>query len=120
MSLTLLSAAGTNVVFDLTKQSANTQVFQNIGTSYQDTKTLTQSQAIGKTATAKSRFNLKVPYTFTEGTVVKTDYMFFTIEGTIPATAPLTEVGKGVYMVKTLAGLVSTEDLIKGRRFSAA
>lgn len=120
MSITLQSATGVDVVFDRAKASGSSQVFQNIGTSFADTKTLTQSQTIGRTGTAKSRFVIKVPFTYTEGAVVKTDYYFLSIEGTIPATAPLTEVDKGVFLMKTLAAHVSTADLIKGRKFSAS
>lgn len=119
MSIVLQSASGVNVTFDRVKFSGNSQVFQSVGTSFLDTKMLTQAQTIGRTGTAKSRFALKVPFTYTEGSVVKTDYIFLSVEGTVPATAPLTEVAKAVYMLKTLSALQSTEDLIKGRMFSA-
>lgn len=118
MSITLQSASGVNVVFTLAKQGASNQVFQNIGTSYQDTKLLSASQNIGSTGTAKSRIPLKVPFTYTEGTVVKTDYMYFSIEGTIPATAPLADVDKALYMLGTLAVHALVKDLMKERRFS--
>lgn len=119
MSIVLQSASGVNVAFDRVKFSGNSQVFQSVGASFLDTKMLTQAQSIGRTGTAKSRFALKVPYTYTEGTVVKTDYIHLSVEGTVPATAPLSEVAKAVYMMKTMAALTSTEDLIKSRMFSA-
>lgn len=118
MSITLQSASGVNVVFNLAKQSAQSQVFQNIGTSYLDTKLMSASQNIGSTGTAKTRIPLKVPYTYTEGSVSKTDNMYFVIECTIPATAPLAEVDKGCYMLGTLAVHALVKDLIKDRRFS--
>nr|UUW21256.1 MAG: hypothetical protein [Sanya fiers-like virus 13]UUW21259.1 MAG: hypothetical protein [Sanya fiers-like virus 13] len=120
MSITLQSASGVNVVFDLVKSSGSSQVFQNIGTSFQDARTLTQSQTIGKTGTAKSRFVLKVPYTYTEGSVVKTDYDYFVLEATVKETSPLVDTDKGVYMLKTLAALTSTSDLMARRKFSAS
>lgn len=119
MSIVVQSASGVNVTFDRVKFSGSSQVFQSVGTSFLDTKTLTQAQTIGRTGTAKSRFVLKVPYTYTEGTVVKTDYIHLSIEGTVPATAPITEVQRAVYMAKTLAALASTEDLVARRMFSA-
>lgn len=120
MSITLQSASGVNVVFDLVKSNGSSQVFQNIGTSFQDARTLTQSQTIGKTGTAKSRFVLKVPYTYTEGSVVKTDYDYFVLESTVKETSPLVDTDKGVYMMKTLAALASTSDLMARRKFSAS
>lgn len=118
MSITLQSASGVNVVFNLAKQGASNQVFQNIGTSYQDTKLLSASQNIGSTGTAKTRVPLKVPYTYTEGSVSKTDYMYFVIESTVPASAPLAEVDKGLFMLGTLAVHSLVKDLVKERRLS--
>lgn len=122
MSITLQSASGVNVVFDLVKFSGNSQIFQNVGSSFVDTRILTQSQNIGKSGTAKSRFALKIPYTYTVpgSSVVMTDYIYASVEATVPETAPLTEVDKAVYQLKTLAGLTSTSDLISRRKFTAS
>lgn len=122
MSITLQSASGVNVIYDLVKSSGQSQVFQNIGTSFTDTKLLTQSQNIGKTGTAKSRFVLKIPFTYTVpgSSVVQIDYMYLSIEGTVPETAPLAEVDKAVYQLKTLANLAHVSDLIGRRKFSAS
>lgn len=120
MSITLQSASGVNVVYDLVKSSGQSQVFQNIGTSFLDARLLTQAQSIGKTGTAKSRFGLKIPYTYAEGSVTKTDFIYLSLGGTVPETAPLAEVDKGVYQLLTLAALGSTKDLIARRKFSAS
>lgn len=122
MSITLLSATGVNVVYDLVKSSGQSQVFQNIGSSFVDTRLLTQAQNVGNSGTGKSRFVLKIPYTFTVpgSSVVQMDYMYFNIGATIPETAPLAEADKGVFQLKTLMGLQHVADLITRRKFTAS
>lgn len=118
MSITLQSAVGVNVVFDLVKNSGSSQVFQNVGTSFLDTKTVTASQNIGKTKTAKTRSVIHWPYTETVNGVSKTYDMYFTVEGTVPEAIPFTEVDKAAHMVGTLAASALFKDLSTRRKFS--
>lgn len=120
MSITLQSASGVNVIYDLVKSSGQSQVFQNVGASFLDTRLLTQAQTIGKQGTAKSRLVLRVPFQYTEGVVIKTDFMYLSLEATIPETAALVDAEKAAYLLHTLAALTSTKDLIVRRRFSAS
>lgn len=118
MSVTLQKAAGVNVVFDLVKSSGDSQVFQNVGSSFTDTRILTASQNVGKTATAKSKVTIRVPYTVTIGAAVVTKYKYYTITGTVPEDAPFAGVDEDVYMLGTLAVHALTKDLVSRRRFS--
>lgn len=122
MSITLQNASGVNVIFDLVKGSATGtgagQVYQNVGSSFLDTKVLTATQKIAQNGQAKARAVLRIPFTYTEGSVVKTKDMYFEVSGSIPSEAPLTEVDKAVYMVGTLAVHALFKDLASRRKFS--
>lgn len=119
MSITLQTAVGTNVVFDLVKSSGDGQVFQNVGTSFQDTKVLTVNVRIGKTNTSKARTGFKYTYNYidSEGKT-KTDAAYFHVEGTIPETMPFAEADKAAYMVGTLAVHAVFKDAATRRKLS--
>lgn len=119
MSITLQNASGVNVIFDLTKSTGESNIFQNVGTSFLDTRTLVMNQKIARNGSEKVRESLKVPFTYTEGSVTKTAYMYAAIEATVPAEAPLVEVDKLVWLIKTLAAHAATLDLVKSRKQTA-
>lgn len=118
MSITLQSAVGTNVIFDLVKNTGEGQVYQNLGAAFNDTKILTANLRIGKTNTAKARTGFKYTYTYVENGVTKTDAAYFSVDGTVPETMPFADVDKAVYMIGTLAVHALYKDLVSRRRYS--
>lgn len=119
MSITLQSATGVNVIFDLVKNTGEGQVYQNLGTSFADTKVVSAGLRIGKTKTARARTTLKYTYTYVDqGGITKNGEAYFDVGGTVPETMPLAEVDKAVFMIGTLAAHALFKDLMSRRRYS--
>lgn len=116
MSLTLKIATATTIVLTKAKTLANGVLFQLIGTSYLLTTKYRLTQNIGKTGTAKTRVVIELPYSYvdTDG-LTKYDSGYFSIEATVPRTMPVSEAGKGAWLVQSAAADASFNDAVANR-----
>lgn len=116
MSLTLKVATATTVVFTKAKTLANGMLMQLIGASYALTARLKATQTIGNTGTARSRCTLAWPYQYTNAAgLAAYDNIYITVETTVPATAPQTEVAKAPWLAQSLTADPTFMDLIVNR-----
>jgi len=116
MSLTLKVATATTVVFTKAKTLANGMLMQLIGASYALTSRMKATQTIGETGTARSRCTITWPYQYTNAAgLAAYDNIYVTVETTVPATAPQTEVAKAPWLAQSLAADQSFTDLVVSR-----
>lgn len=116
MSLTLKVATATTVVFTKAKALANGMLMQVIGASYALTARLKATQTIGNTGTARSRCTLVWPYQYTNAAgLAAYDNIYITVEATVPATAPQSEVAKAPWLAQSLTADTAFTDLVVNR-----
>lgn len=87
MSITLKTGTSTTVELLKVKNLPNGAVLQRVGTNFQDVYSLTMTENIGKTGTAKGRASMRVPYPATATSPA--GFAFVNIEFTVPAECPI-------------------------------
>lgn len=116
MSLTLKVATATTVVFTKAKTLANGMLMQFIGASYALTARMKATQNVGDTGTSKSRCTITWPYQYTNAAGLPAyDNMYVSVEFTVPATAPQTEVAKLPWLAQSLAADTAVTDMVVSR-----
>lgn len=115
MSLTLKVATATTIALSKARALANGVVMQLVGASFLDVTTMTATQNVGQTGTAKSRFTVKRPYTTTVNGVNVSDNMHIVIEVTVPETCPLTTSGEATWLAQSLAASTEFNALVQSR-----
>lgn len=115
MSLVLKIATATNVTLLKARSLLNGVVMQLVGTSFLDVTSMTATQNVGKTGTAKSRFVIKRPYTVAVNGENVTDAMHISIEVSVPETCPLTTSGEATWLAQSLAASTEFNALVQNR-----
>lgn len=103
MAITLKIAAATSLVLNRARQIVNGWAFQKIGNSFKDATICNATQSVGKTGTAKTRWAIRRPYTYTNAAgVVVSKTMFVNIEVTTDEDCPLTVVDEVPHLVQSV------------------
>lgn len=115
MSLTLKIASATTLVLTKARSLVNGSVFQKVGTSFTDLTTVTATQNVGKSGTAKTRLVIKRPFSTVINGVTVSDFCYYSIEASIPAICPLANANEGPWLLQSLAADAAFTDLVVNR-----
>lgn len=121
MSITLKTASATTIVLTKAKTLANGILWHLIGASYALTTRYRMTQNIGQTGTAKNRCVVSLPYSYVDvDGLTKYDVGYFTIESTLPATMPQTEVTKLWWLGQSSVADATMQDLMVSRAITGS
>lgn len=120
MSLTLKIATATTIVLTKARSLMNGTVMQKVGTSFTDVTSVTATQNVGKTGTAKTRVVIRRPFSTVIDGVTVTDYCYYELSSTVPAICPLANAAEGPWLMQSMAADPAFADLVVNRVNSLA
>lgn len=121
MSITLKVASATTIVLTKAKTLANGILWQLIGANFVLTTRYRMTQNIGKTGTAKTRCVIELPYSYVDvDGLTKYDKGYFVLEATVPQTMPISEAGKGTWLLQSAAADPTFNDAVANRAITGS
>ena len=121
MSITLKVATATTIVLTKAKTLVNGILWQLVGPNYMLTTRYRMTQNIGKTGTAKTRCVIELPFSYVDvDGLTKYDKGYFALEATVPQTMPVSEAGKGTWLLQSAAADATFNDAVANRAITGS